>query len=176
MIDWDFISTLEGHRLSGYVPDECGSDSGVTIADGVDLGRLGSATFDTLPIDLQALLRPYVGLRKADAAAALTARALIVTEAQADTLDAAVRAPIVLSLSARYFADAKTPFEELPARAQTVIASVTFQYGTPWQRCPKFWDCVAKLDWPGTVYELRNFGDAYPMRRNAEADYLETLI
>ncbi len=39
-IDWDFISSLEGdQRLAGYVPAADVSESGVTIATGVDLGQ-----------------------------------------------------------------------------------------------------------------------------------------
>ena len=41
MIDFNFISKLEGGRKTkGYVPDPEGSRSGVTIATGVDLGKL----------------------------------------------------------------------------------------------------------------------------------------
>ena len=40
MIDWDFIKEREGKAiLKAYVPDPHGSQSGVTVASGVDLGQ-----------------------------------------------------------------------------------------------------------------------------------------
>lgn len=178
MIDWSFISSLEGHRLSGYVPDAEGSNSGVTVADGVDLGQLSKNAFAALPGDVKALIEPYVGLKKQDAANALAAnklagRALVLTEAQADALNEAVRGPLMRVLKAHYDQDASHAiFEHLADAAQTVLASVAFQYGSPWTRCPKFWASARAGDWPGVVHELENFGDAYPTRRHAEAAYL----
>ncbi len=176
MIDWKFIAELEGSRLSGYVPDAEDSNSGVTVADGVDLGQMSDTVYASLPHDLQSLVQPYVGLRRQDAADALRGRPLFVTEAQADALNAAVRSPLVLTLSERYQRDADTPFGIIPDAAQTICASVTFQYGTPWARTPNFWRSACAQDWTHVIAELRNFGDRYRTRRRKEANYLAAAL
>ena len=66
-------------------------------------------------------------------------------------------------------------FFDLPGQAQTVIASVSFQYGDLSVRSPKFWKWVATQDWPEATQILRNFGDGYPTRRMLEARLLEEL-
>lgn len=137
-IDWAWIETLEGSRLNGYVPDPEGSVSGVTIASGVDLGHMGEPVLASLPPDIRELLMPYLGLKKQDAVNALIAHPLIVTQFQADTINAAARAPIVHNLAAHYIQVADHDFYQIPDAAQTVCASVSFQYGAPWIRCPKF--------------------------------------
>ena len=68
-------------------------------------------------------------------------------------------------------------FSNLPSEIQTVIASVTFQYGINLNlRAPKFWKAVTAQDWNKTLSILRNFGDKYGTRRNKEANLLEALI
>jgi hypothetical protein len=179
MINWAFISSLEGHRLAGYVPDEEDSVSGVTVADGVDLGQLPHSALATLPSDVRALVEPYVGLRRQDAANALKARPLILSELQAAALDTAVRAPFVRAL-AFHFDEVVGPndagFGTIPDACQTVIASVAWQYGTPWARCPRFWEAATRGDWEGVYDELMNFGDAYEARRRTEAQYLKSRL
>jgi peptidoglycan hydrolase-like protein with peptidoglycan-binding domain len=67
-------------------------------------------------------------------------------------------------------------FAELPAEAQTVIASVEYQYGNASTRTPKFWKWVTTQDWKSAVRELYNFGDAYESRRFTEGDLLAALV
>lgn len=68
-------------------------------------------------------------------------------------------------------------FSRLPSEAQTVIASVSFQYGVNLDlRAPRFWRAVASQDWAAAVAELRRFGDAYPTRRRREADLLTRIV
>ena len=43
-IDWEFIASLEGNELQGYVPS---NNSGVTIASGVDLKEKTVAFLNT---------------------------------------------------------------------------------------------------------------------------------
>src|SRR6185503_18482812 len=69
-IDWKFIGTLEGAGiLKGYVPVSKTSNSGVTIATGVDLGQASEQQIDNWAIDdsLKTKLKPYCGLKKQDA-------------------------------------------------------------------------------------------------------------
>lgn len=177
MIDWHFIGALEGQSLlTGYVPNPEGSQSGVTIATGVDLGQLtiGELTRWTLPETLCDLLEPYVGLRGAAAVAFLDEHPLTITQELSDMLDEADRKPITDAL-ARYYGRACGPvsFMSLPDAAQTVIASVAFQYGPALRlRTPRFWATAVARDWQAMVNELCAFGDAYPTRRRKEAGYL----
>jgi hypothetical protein len=175
-IDWEFIETLEGRSLTGDVPDPEGSESGVTIASGVDLGQLTAAQIDGLAIsdDLKTRLKPYAGLRKQQAVDFLAQHPLTITADEADALEAAVRQPIVATLSSNYNRAAGIGFDALPDAAQTVIASVAFQYGPNLQRrTPRFWSDAVRQDWTAVIEELRNFGDNFPTRRNKEAKFLE---
>lgn len=172
-IDWNFIGLLEGHRLVGYVPDPEGSDSGVTVGTGVDLGQLSQAELSALSPALQVVLKPYVGLRGAAAAAMLKARPLGLSGASVDELDRVVEGADIAPLRDRFQKDAGKSFNSLPDAVQTVIASVTFQYGKPWVRCPHFWGDATVQNYPAMVACLRNFGDHYPTRRTKEAVYLE---
>src|ERR1700688_3411798 len=65
-IDRDFIRTMEGSHLKGYVPLVKTTNSGVTIAHGFDLGQLSLREFNSMAIsnELKQKLRPYVGLKK----------------------------------------------------------------------------------------------------------------
>lgn len=56
-------------------------------------------------------------------------------------------------------------FYKLPTEAQTVIASVAFQYGNLATSAPKFWAEATSKDWSGAISELRDFGDVYNTRR-----------
>ena len=181
-VNWRFISELEGGQaLEGYVPEPEASNSGVTIATGVDLGQMTEDSIDALPVPatLQDKLMPYAELKKQIAVAFLARRPLTISEEEADALDRAVKGKTVASIRRRY--DEATvgnpdllPFDGLPDEAQTVICSVAFQYGPNLtRRTPRFWRACAEQRWRDTLIELRAFGDAYPTRRNKEADFLE---
>ncbi|HDZ9500676.1 TPA: hypothetical protein RUZ94_003610, partial [Vibrio cholerae] len=73
MINFDFIKELEGVKKHGYVPDVKGSNSGVTIASGLDLGARSKSDLITLglPTSLIDKLTPYLGYKKHDAEAIL---------------------------------------------------------------------------------------------------------
>ena len=83
-------------------------------------------------------------------------------------------------LKSRYLAAAenkdKVDFFDLPAQAQTVIASVSFQYGSLETKAPSFWKAVASQSWEESVKVLNKFGDVYTTRRKLEADVLAPLI
>lgn len=173
MIDWKFIAQLEGERLVGYVPDPVTSQSGVTIAAGVDLGQLTSTELALLPATLQTKLLPYLGLRQAAAERALALHPLSITTDEAQRLDAVARAADLAPLKIQYHHYAGEDFDALPDAVQTVAASVSFQYGAIWKRCPKFWVALTSQNVPLMIAELRDFGDQYETRRHREAVYLE---
>lgn len=177
MVNWDFIQKLEGKGVKqGYVPDPDNSQSGVTIASGVDLGQQtldGLASY-SIPHELVTKLAPYIGLKKHAAVQFLRANPLVLTAAEVKDLDRIIHNEHYNALVREYDKASSIPFRKIPDAAQTVICSVAFQYGTQlYRRTPNFWRIVTSQDWPRAIRALRNFNDRYPTRRNKEADYLE---
>ncbi|MBI5750624.1 MAG: peptidase [Hydrogenophilales bacterium] len=180
-IDYKFISDLEGgSKTSGYVPAADVSKSGVTIATGFDLGQRGEADLKALGFsdDLIAKLKPFLGKTGKEAQQALEKSTLTVTPEQASEIDKAVKTKHVEQITLKYDTVAKNSkkFFELPAEAQTAIASVSFQYGANLATAtPKFWEAAIAQDWKECTKLLKNFGDAYPTRRKKEAALLEAI-
>lgn len=176
-VDFDFIHTLEGRRvLDGYVPDPDAGGSGVTIASGFDLGQRNPTDLERLGLsnDLCARCRPYLGLKGEEALRALSDEPLSVTDAEAASIDDATARSHLQELAAAFDAASSQPFASLTPEQQTVIASVSFQYGVAlWRRTPNFWRQITLGDWAAALMNLRDFGDRYPTRRNREADLLE---
>lgn len=183
-IDWRFIGKLEGAGIArGYVPNPDTSNSGVTIATGFDLGQRSRAQIESmgLPDDLTAKLVPYLGLKGRAALSYLYTHPLLLAADEVAAIDQAVRADFSTRLASLYDSALAedgnfAQFADLPGPAQTVIASVAYQYGLDLRhRTPHFWSLVLLQNWPDVVTELRSFGDAYARRRGQEADLLETL-
>jgi hypothetical protein len=100
-----------------------------------------------------------------------------VDQADADALDNAIHQSIFDSVSNSFDAASNDTFTSLPSQAQTVIADLAIQYGPGLPTAtPNFWNDVTSGHWQDAVDELRNFGDAYPTRRNAEANLLQQAI
>lgn len=175
-IDWKFIGTREGRLLYGTVPDWQHSHSGVTIATGFDIGNASDATFVQLPKAFAAKLAPYRNLVGIRALTTLHRLPLQITEEEAEIVDAITKEGIVEELERIYGMDAGVPFDGIPSEAQTVIASVTMQYGRPWDKTPHFWKHCCEQNWQQVHSDLLNFGDKYKARRKVEADYLAKLL
>lgn len=183
-IDYKFICDREGgRRTKAYVPEPDTSDSGVTVATGFDLGARSEIDLNRLGLGLGliAKLKPYLGKKKKDAVDALKKAPLTVSLLEAEQIDRASFASHVSDLGAAYDAAVgtdrtKKKFEDLPSEAQTVIASVAFQYGRLSRRAPKFWKAAVSQDWKETVKILRSFEDKYAPRRNLEADVLQKIV
>jgi len=180
LLDPTFIGRQEGFRLDGYVPDLGASMSGVTVGTGVDIGQMSVAGIQSLdlPNELKQKLIPYAGLTQHNAAYLLSNLPLYLTVDEAYALDRAVTQNIIGGVATRY--DLAAPgrsFTELPVEARTVIADVAYQYGPNLdQRAPAFWSDVTQGHWESATQKLRDFGDRYPTRRNAEADLLKLAI
>jgi GH24 family phage-related lysozyme (muramidase) len=179
-IDYKFIGDLEGgSRTIGYVPAAGISKSGVTIGTGFDLGQRSEADLKSLKLSMTLInkLKPYLGKQGMDAQKALKAKPLIITGIEALEIDKSVKKDHISKIKLKYdAASKKTKFIDLPPQAQTVICSVSFQYGVGLDmRAPKFWKEVISQNWPGAIKVLRNFGDAYPTRRNKEAALMEKI-
>lgn len=176
-IDRVFVGKLENSRkiLTAVVPNA--GHSGVTIADGFDLGQQNVSGLKRIGLSNSLIQKftPYLGLKRDSAKAKLRTHPLTITDKEADEINKKVIDYFLLKLEKEYNNKSVYKFKDLPREAQTVIYSVFHQYGSL-TRTPKFFGLVSKKDWSGTVKELRNFGDRYPTRRNKEADYLEKIV
>lgn len=182
-IDYVFLSKLEGGSVTvGYVPAAAVSSSGVTIATGFDLGQRSESDLKILGIvpHLVAKFKPYMGKKRKAAEDALKKTPLTISVEEAAGIDKVVKKTHISLVRATYNSaiegEAKR-FLDLPGEAQTVIASVSFQYGVGLRvRTPKFWKAVTSQDWKKTVAILNDFGDAYSTRRRKEAALLSRLV
>jgi hypothetical protein len=122
-------------------------------------------------------VRPYLGVRGNDAVEILRHRPLNMSREDASTLTECIRSDILDDLVRRYDAASDRPFRYLDQQAQTVIASIAFQFGTDLAKAtPRFWRQVTTRDWKAAHANLLNFGCAYRTRRRKEAAYLADLI
>ena len=183
LVDWSKIRQLEGFRLDGYVPLKDGKvvgNSGVTIASGFDIGQRNMYDLAKLGFgqELFGKFHAYLGVTGDAAVKLLANRPLQISIAEAETVNRAVHAATLASLVTSYDNAVKTPggFFELPAEAQTVIASVSFQYGNLATETPKFWNQIVNKDWTSALANLWNFEDEFKTRRHTEAALLEKAI
>ena len=180
-IDWDYIGKLEGTRSDGYVPVNTDGtvvgNSGVTFGTGVDLGSKNDAYFAGLPETLVAKLRPYYGKKGAAALTYITANPQVLTDPEVKALNEHAKTIEVNLLKNRWTRDTGLNFDDLPSNMATAIASVSFQYGAAEPKdkkkgYPKFWEAATNRDIDAMEKELRDFKDAHPSRREADADRL----
>jgi len=177
-IDYKFLSEREGgSKTIGYVPAAGVSKSGVTIATGFDLGQRNEADLKKLGLSLALVnkLKPYLGKKSKDAQDALIKAPLMITGPQALEIDKTVKKQHIDRVKRKYnlAVGTKKKFDAIPAEAQTVIVSVSFQYGDGLDvRTPAFWKAAIGQDWKEVSKVLNNFGDAYPSRRKLEAGLL----
>ena len=132
-----------------------------------------------LPHSLIEQLVPYLGAKRQEARKLLRDKPLRITLGDALLIDKAFKQKFVKQLAADYGASLhnrrKAAFFDLPAEAQTVIASVAFQYGDLPDAAPRFWKAVCAQEWRNAIAELRNFGDRYDTRRRLEANLLDAI-
>lgn len=188
-IDWEIIAQLEGARSNEfYVPRQQNNqnaaqgNSGVTIASGFDIGQHSEQEINTLFAahpDIIARLLPFANITGTDAITRLNRQDTNtepLTNEQINVIDEIVNTDRTDQIVTRYNDDSETNFTDLVPEFQTVIASVSFQYGNLESRTPTFWNHVTGGNWMGALNELRDFGDDYPTRRNTEADIWERGI
>jgi hypothetical protein len=116
--------------------------SGVTCGGGVDLGQWSEAQLRQrrVPDAIIEQVRPYLGVRGDDAVEILRHRPLNMSREDASTLTECIRSDILDDLVRRYDAASDRPFRYLDQQAQTVIASIAFQFGTDLAKAtPRFW-------------------------------------
>ena len=173
MIDYNFIKGLEGFTTNGIVPNHDGSQSGVTVGIGVDLGNVNLKRL-ALPDILYSKLKPYDGLKNKSAYNYLKAHPLSLTDEEATLISQKALLRHLTFLKNAWNRQSDIKWNSIPDAVQTVVFSVIYQYGNH-KRVPKFWKSAIALDISGMIMELRDFGDAYPTRRKKEAAYLESM-
>tara|TARA_Y100000310_G_scaffold191166_1_gene191181 strand:+ start:4588 stop:5403 length:816 start_codon:yes stop_codon:yes gene_type:complete len=184
-IDWDFIAREEGAAVRAfYVPeaeDEGPIQSGITIASGFDIGQHNANEVRQLfrgHTNIVNALVPFVNVT-GQAARNLLAqrRPADLNGTQIQTIDTIVNADRSEDVVSTFDTDNQIEeidtFNELPPEFQTVIASVTFQYGNIRTETPNFYRQVMTGRWDDVLRNLRNFRDGFPSRRNREADLWE---
>lgn len=88
----------------------------------------------------------------------------------------AVKKQSTEGLIREYNAESSIDFESLPKEAQTVIASVEYQYGSLKVSTPALWEKVVNQEWQDAYENLLGFGDACITRRRKEAEYLKGIL
>ncbi len=184
-IDYPFIHALEGVRTIGYVPQTGGrviGKSGVTVGAGIDLGQRNFEELKNLSIDeaLKIKLRKYIGLKGDDAVKILKRDPLILTQSETTELNTAVYKVIINQLARYYDKHSKVLFEDLPPRAQTVLASLAINFGPNLPKAiPVTWRAATNQQWG----RVKRFLEAFPskqlqlaMRRKKEAEYLSAIV
>lgn len=176
-ISWDFIASCEGGmRLDGYVPEDASGASGVTLAAGVDLGRLGAEECRQLSPELSARLVPYCGQTGVAARKILQNNPLRISPLQARALMNVKASGFLAAIHRHYDRLSPVPFDRLPCGPATVLMSLCWQYGDPWtdKHCGQAWQLACLGAWRKfAAYLGRNFPDRrYQTRRKREADFL----
>lgn len=180
-VDWDFIKKNETRQgvqgLEALVPTRGGAvidKSGVTVAHGFDLGGRSAESLRQAGVD-QALvdkLAPYLPYRGQPAKQFLDRHPLTLSADEARALDGVARRENLDRLARAFDRSSSVGrFHDLPAKTQTAIADVFFQYGThdPASAAPTFWRQVTTGQWDAAQRNLMNFGDKYHSRRLRDA-------
>ena len=171
-IDFDFIGQQEGIKSSMYVPKKNGQvldDSGPTIGVGLDLGQRNVSDLEGLSPELIDKLSPYTGMKGSEADSFIKENPLTLTSEELAEVNAWTKKTETDKLLKRWAEDSDIAWSDLTPQQATVVASVSYQYGTG---APKFWSHVTSGDWAAAEAELRDFGDKYKSRRLREARYL----
>ena len=171
-IDFDFIGQQEGVKSSMYVPKKNGQvlgDSGPTIGIGLDLGQRNVSDLKGLSPELIEKLSPYTGMKGSEADSFVENNPLTLTSDELTEVNAWTKKTETDKLLKRWAEDSDIAWSDLTPQQATVVASVSYQYGTG---APKFWSHVTSGDWDAAEAELRDFGDEYKSRRLREARYL----
>ena len=168
------ISSYEGNKLKGYVPNPEGSKSGVTIGSGLDLGNRNINDLKGLPENIITKLEPFLGLKGNEAVT--KAGELNITKEEAKIINTFAHKQSLTKLKNKWKKDSGKSFSLLSKEQATVLASVAFQYGDLKTETPTFYRLALAGDWQGVYDELIDFKDNYPTRRKKEAAYLKKYL
>ncbi len=178
-IDSSFIRKVEGSLLKAYVPLAGSTHSGVTVADGFDLGQMHLAEFDKLTIEagLKAKLRPYVGMTSFRAKNFLKSHPLSITPDELKQLNVIAANKILKPLVKTYEKASGQSFTKLPPEAQTAIFSYAYQNGPGFMHRSsnkQLWHYFVTQNWKKASSTLRTY-KMYASRRIQEAHLLDHI-
>jgi len=186
-VNFDFIRKSEGFETEGYVPrsgEQVLDSSGVTIGTGLDLGTKNMDYFkDFENKETLKKMEAYFGMQGQEAYDFEQANPLSLSEEETKALDNFVKGRELESIENSFLALTGKELSSMPPRLQTVIADLQFQYGSNYNRTPKFRDIIKDIaedpqdaeSYMPLMSELRDFGDKYDTRRNREADLIQEL-
>lgn len=154
--------------------------SGVTIGTGCDLGQQNAAGLRSMgvPEDLVSRFAPYLGKQGDDALLALHRTPLAVSDADCDTLDAAVHAHYVRRIARLYEGESAVAFCDIPRQAQAVTAHLFYHLGAS-KKYPNTWAALVRQDWAIAAAKLKNgalWAGPYDKGRASEGRLLEQLF
>ena len=186
-VNFDFIRKSEGFETEGYVPrsgEQVLDSSGVTIGTGLDLGTKNMDYFkDFENKETLKKMEAYFGMQGQEAYDFEQANPLSLSEEETKALDNFVKGRELESIENSFLALTGKELSSMPPRLQTVIADLQFQYGSNYNRTPKFREIIKDIaedpqdadSYIPLMNELRDFGDKYDTRRNREADLIQEL-
>jgi len=186
-VNMEFLRMNEGFETEGYVPrsgEQVLDSSGVTIGTGLDLGTKNMDYFkDFENKETLKKMEAYFGMQGQEAYDFEQANPLSLSEEETKALDNFVKGRELESIENSFLALTGKELSSMPPRLQTVIADLQFQYGSNYNRTPKFRDIIKDIaedpqdaqSYMPLMSELRDFGDKYDTRRNREADLIQEL-
>ena len=186
-VNFDFIRKSEGFKTEGYVPTSGGQvldSSGVTIGTGLDLGTKNMDYFkDFENKETLQKMEAYFGMKGQAAYDFEQENPLSLTREEAVEVDNFVKGRELESIENSFLALTGKELSSMPPRLQTVIADLQFQYGSNYNRTPKFREIIKDIaedpqdaqSYMPLMNELRDFGDKYDTRREREADLIQGL-
>lgn len=186
-VNMEFLRMSEGFETEGYVPrsgEQVLDSSGVTIGTGLDLGTKNMDYFkDFENKETLKKMEAYFGMQGQEAYDFEQKNPLSLTREEAIELDNFVKGRELGSIEDSFLALTGKELSSMPPRLQTVIADLQFQYGSNYNRTPKFRDIIKDIaedpqdaqSYMPLMNELRDFGDKYDTRRNREADLIQEL-
>ena len=126
------------------------------MGTGVDLGQRNEADIDKLdiPTSLKDKLKPYTQKTGKEAQDFLRENPLNLSGSEASSLNKAVKQSELARLQKAYNSESEVSFNQLPPDAQTVIASVAYQYGDLRKATPNFWKEVTNQDWQSAISQM----------------------
>ena len=186
-VNMEFLRKSEGFETEGYVPrsgEQVLDSSGVTIGTGLDLGTKNMDYFkDFENKETLKKMEAYFGMKGQAAYDFEQTNPLSLTREEAIELDNFVKGRELGSIENSFLALTGKELSSMPPRLQTVIADLQFQYGSNYNRTPKFRDIIKDIaedpqdaqSYMPLMNELRDFGDKYDTRREREADLIQEL-
>ena len=147
-VNFDFIRKSEGFETEGYVPrsgEQVLDSSGVTIGTGLDLGTKNMDYFKDFENKETLKMEAYFGMQGQEAYDFEQANPLSLTEEETKALDNFVKGRELESIENSFLALTGKELSSMPPRLQTVIADLQFQYGSNYNRTPKFRDIIKDI-------------------------------